>query len=149
VGTERKQTKSKDNRISQENISFWLSLSMDGRQLFCQYDTVDSKTFLQYLKCLKRKYRRFIFFYDGAPWHKEEKVKEFFEKNKDFITPVFFPQGSPEFDPVEECWKQGKDHVLGSTYPPSFEDLKKQVSCYYRTKRFHLSLINYLCHTAW
>jgi hypothetical protein len=122
------------------------SLSLDGRQLFRQYGEMNSKTFLQYLKCLKRKYGKFVFFYDGAPWHKEERVKEFFEKNRDFIIPVFFPRGSPELNPVEECWRQGKGCILGSAYPPSFEELKKRISCYYRTKRFHLTIINYLCH---
>jgi transposase len=57
------------------------SLSLDGRQLFRQFDEMNSKTFLQYLKCLKRKYRKFVYFYDGASWHKAEEVKVFFEKN--------------------------------------------------------------------
>jgi transposase len=121
------------------------SLSLDGRQLFRQFDEMNSKTFLQYLKCLKRKYRKFVYFYDGAPWHKAEEVKVFFEKNKASIIPVLFPKCSPEFDAVEECWRQGKDDILGSTYPPSFEELRKNISSYYRTRRFKLDIIKYLC----
>ena len=122
------------------------SLSLDGRQLFRQYDEMNSKTFLQYLKCLKRKYGKFVLFYDGAPWHKTKEVEALFEENKDAIIPVLFPKCSPEFDAVEECWRQGKDGILGSTYPPSFEDLKRGISTYYRTKRFKLDIIKYLCH---
>jgi len=72
---------------------------------------------------------KFVLFYDGAPWHKEEKIEEFFEKNRGCIIPVFFPRGSPELNAVEECWRQGS--ILGSTHPPSFGDLEKSVSCYY------------------
>lgn len=122
------------------------SLSLDGRQLFRQYDEMNGKTFLRYLKCLKRKYGKFVFFYDGASWHKTEDVKKFFERKKDSIRPVLFPKCSPEFNAVEECWRQGKDCILGSTYPPSFEELKRRISGYYRTKRFKLDVINYLCH---
>ena len=122
------------------------SLSLSGRQLFRQYDEMNGKTTLRYIRCLKRKYEKFIFFYDGAPWHKSEGVKKFFEKNKDSILPVLFPKCSPEFNAVEECWRQGKDCIVGSTYPPSFEELKRRISRYYRTKRFHLDIINYLCH---
>jgi transposase len=121
------------------------SISLDGRQLFRQYDEMNGKTFLQYLRCLKRNYGKFVFFYDGAPWHKGKDVRKFFEKNKASILPVFFPKCSPEFNAVEECWRQGKGDILGSIYPPSFEELKKGISRYYRTKRFHLDVVNYLC----
>jgi transposase len=122
------------------------SLSLDGKQLFRQFDEMNSKTFLQYLKCLKRKYRKFVFFYDGAPWHKAKEIKKFFRENSDCILPVPFPKCSPEFNAVEECWRDGKEDILGSTYPPSFEDLQRILSSYYRTKRFRLDMVRYLCH---
>ena len=122
------------------------SLFLDKKQLFRQYDKMNSKTFLQYLKCLKRTYGKFVLFYDGAPWHKAKEIEVFFKKNEDCIIPVLFPKCSPEFNVVEECWRQGKDDIVGSTYPPSFKDLQKAISKYYRTKRFKLDLVNYLCH---
>ena len=30
------------------------------------------------------------------------------EENKDILRVEWFPKGSPEFNAVEECWKQGK-----------------------------------------
>lgn len=122
------------------------SLSLDMKQLFRVYDEMNSKVFISYLKCLKRKYRKFVFFYDSAPWHTAKEVKDFFEENKECITPVKLPPCSPEFNAVEECWKQGKNDILGSFCPPSFEVMQDGIAKYYRTKRFKLDLIKYLCH---
>jgi hypothetical protein len=52
---------------SYKKIFLFGSLSLGGKQLFQQYDEMNGKTFLRYLKCEKRKYEKFIFFYDGAP----------------------------------------------------------------------------------
>lgn len=122
------------------------SISLDGRQLFRQYPVMNTQTFLKYLACLKRKFKKFYFFYDGAPWHRSKPVTEFFEANRDCIIPIRFPVCSPEFNPTEECWRQGKNDILGSTFPPTFEDLKIQIAQYYRTRKFDLDVIKYLCH---
>ena len=45
--------------------------------------------------------------------------------NKDTIKLEYFPVGSPEFNAVEECWRQGKYHIL-STYYPLFDFQKIQ-----------------------
>ncbi len=118
---------------------------MDGRQMFRQYSEMNSKIFMRYLKDLKRKFRKFVFFYDGAPWHRTKKVAKFFEDNKDCILPVRLPRCSPEYNPLEECWRQGKNDIVGSRFPPTFEDLKENISVYYRTRRFNLDVIKYLC----
>ena len=121
------------------------SLSMDGRQMFRQYPKMNGEIFLRYLKCLKRKFKKFVFFYDGAPSHRTKAVAEFFEDNKECILPVRFPRCSPEYNATEECWRQGKKDIVGSRFPPTFEDLKKNISTYYRTRRFNLDVIKYLC----
>ena len=53
---------------------------------------------------------------------------------------------SPEFNAVEECWRQGKYHIL-STYYPLFDFLKDTISYYYRTTRFNLDIVKYLMRT--
>jgi hypothetical protein len=37
------------------------AVSLDGKQLFRQYEKINGENFLRYLKLLKRKYRRFLF----------------------------------------------------------------------------------------
>jgi len=122
------------------------ALSLDGRQLFRQYPTMDGDDFLNFLKCVKRKFKRFVFFYDGAPWHTAGQIDAFFNENKRCILPIRFPKCSPEFNPVEECWRQGQDDLVGSILPETFGDLRQNISRYYRTKRFKLDIVKYLCH---
>ncbi|MGC1930295.1 MAG: hypothetical protein WA667_15075, partial [Candidatus Nitrosopolaris sp.] len=43
-----------------------------------------------------------------------------------------------------KCWRQGKDDLLVSRYYPKFQNLKKAITEYYRTKRFRLDITNYL-----
>ena len=84
---------------------------------------------------------------DKATYHKKEaRVKRFLRKHRDVIKVRWFPSGFPEANPMEECWNQGKDDVLGSKFYDSFEKFEKAVVQYYRTKRFKLDLYKYLCH---
>ena len=118
----------------------------DGTQLFRQYKNCDSVAFLEFLKILLRKYPYLILFIDRAPWHREENVQRYIRKNKHRLIIRCFPPGFPESNPMEECWNQGKDNVLGSTFYDSFLDFKKAITAYYRTRRFKLDLYKYLCH---
>jgi transposase len=120
------------------------TLAMDGRQLFRQYNTFNQHTFLDYLKEVQKKFEKVILFIDRARQHQSKKVRKYLEKNKHIIRLLYLPKGSPEFNAVEECWRQGKYDLLVSKYYPQFTDLKKAVAEYYRTKRFNLGIIKYL-----
>ena len=121
------------------------ALSLAGKQLFRQYEKMNGDKFIDFLKQMKRKFRQFLLFMDKAPWHKSKKVKDFLEKNANCIKILMFPTASPEFNPVEECWRQGKTNIIGNRIPPSFKDMKIETANYYRTKRFKLNLNKYLC----
>lgn len=120
------------------------TLTMDGRQLFRQYDVFDQYAFIDYLKQLQRKFGKVILFVDRARQHQSGKVLEYLEKNKDCIRIEYLPKGSPEFNAVEECWRQGKYDLLVSRYYSCFTDLRKAVAEYYRIKRFNLDIVRYL-----
>jgi transposase len=121
------------------------ALCIDGRQLFRQYDTFDHCTFLDYLKELQNKFHKVILFLDRAPQHyRSIIVRKYFDENKDLLRVNWFPKGSPEFNVVEECWKQGKDDLLVSKYYPRFPNLRNAIAKYYRTKRFHLDITKFL-----
>jgi hypothetical protein len=66
------------------------------------------------------------------------------KENKNVIKVEYLPKGSPEFNAVKECWREGKDDLLVSRYSPKFQNLKKNIAEYYRTKRFRLNITNYL-----
>jgi transposase len=117
---------------------------MEGKQLFRQYDIFNQDTFLDYLKQIKKRLRKVILVTDRARQHLSKKVQEYLKENNDSIRIIYFPKGSPEFNAVEECWRQGKHDLLVSKYYPRFTDLKSSISKYYRTRRFNLDIVKYL-----
>lgn len=121
------------------------AVSMDQKQLFRQYAKFNTETFLDFLKEIHHKFPKCYLFMDKAPPHyKSRRVKDYLEENKDTLVPVYLPTASPEFMMLEEVWNIAKRELLVLKYYPSFEDFKKKVSLYFRTKRFGLNMRNYL-----
>ena len=120
------------------------TLTMEGKQLFRQYDVFNQHSFLDYLKQVRKGLGKVIMFADRARQHRSKKVLEYLEENKDAVRTVYLPKGSPEFNAVEECWRQGKCDLLVSKYYSRFTDLKSTISKYYRTVRFNLDIVKYL-----
>lgn len=121
------------------------ALSMDGRQIFRQYERVNSKNFLKFLNQIRRKFGPSLLFLDRSSSHRSKDVKKWLEENKGCADVVWLPTGCPELNPVEECWRQTKDSVVACVVHPSFADMKKALAKYLRTKRFKLDLTKYLC----
>src|SRR6478609_2978914 len=120
------------------------TLTVDKKQLFRQYNMFNPDTFLDYLKHIKKRLGKVVMFTDRARQHESNKVKEYLKDNNDFIRIIYLPKGSPEFNAVEECWRQGKYDLLVSKYYPRFTDLKSSIANYYRTRRFNLDIVKYL-----
>ena len=70
--------------------------------------------------------------------HGSKVVKEYMKRNEEDEV-EYFPVGSPEFNVVGECWKQGKYKVL-SKYCSSFTYIKLVISHCYRTIRSKLDI---------
>ena len=81
---------------------------------------------------------------DRARQHQSNKINEYLKKNKNSVRILYLPKGSPEFNAVEECWRQGKYDLLVSKYYPKFIDLKLSIAKYYRTRHFNLDIVKYL-----
>jgi transposase len=128
-------------------IVFGSSLSLEGKQLFKQYDKFNSSTFIDYLKRVQKRFGKCIIFVDRATSHCSKITRKFLNANKDTIRVEYFPVGSPEFNAVEECWRQGKYRIL-STYYPLFDVLKSTMSYYYRTTRFNLDIVKYMMRST-
>src|SRR6476646_3398548 len=111
-----------------------------NHQLFRQYNKFNGETLLNFLKKIHAKFPRCYLFMDKAsPHYISKKVLKYFEENKDTLISVYLPTASPEFMVMEEVWNIAKQDLLVLKYYPSFADLKKRISCYFRTKGFNLN----------
>ena len=72
------------------------------------------------------------------------KAKEYFDRRKDALIPVYLPTASPEFMVMEEAWNVAKRDMLVLKFCRTFSDFKESISCHFRTKRFNLNMRNYL-----
>ena len=122
-------------------------LSLQDKQLFKQYDKFNSNTFVDYLKYIQKRFGKCIVFADRARPHCSKTIRKFLSENKDTIRLEHFPVGCPEFNAVEECWRQGKYYIL-SNYYSNFKNLKYTITRYYRTKRFQLDITKYLLRST-
>lgn len=89
----------------QESVLFGAT-SLEGKQLFRQYDWFDQNNFLDYLKHIHRKFPKCYLFLDKAKQkqhYRSKKVLKYFADNKDSLIPVYHPTASPaEFMVLEE-----------------------------------------------
>jgi transposase len=58
---------------------------------------------------------------DNAPYFASNQVKEFIEDSQLKVT--YFPTGSPDLNPVEECWRQLK-RSLGNRFFQDIDELR-------------------------
>ena len=121
------------------------AVSIDGRQLFRQYNHFNENTFYKFLKQIHYKFPKCYLFLDKAPQHyKSHKVRTYFEERKDRLIPVYLPTASPEFMVLEECWNISKNDLLVLAYYKSFRDFRIRIGQYFRTKHFKLNMRHYL-----
>jgi hypothetical protein len=82
---------------------------------------------------------------DKAPQHyKSQKIRQYFEKHKDVLIPLWLPTASPEFMVLEECWNISRSNLLVLTYYSSFKEFTKSIAEYFRTRHFNLNMRSYL-----
>ena len=55
-----------------------------------------------------------LLFIDRAAQHRSSiMIRKHLEENKEVIRVEYLPKGSPDYNAVEECWRQGKDESSG------------------------------------
>lgn len=122
------------------------AIGINGTQSFRQYDAFDGPSFLDFLKKVHKKFGRQYLFLDRAIQHKRTKiVTDYMAQNRKTLRVKWIPIASPEFDVMEECWRQGeKDLSALPVFPTTLPELRKFLARYYRTRRFHLDMKSFL-----
>ena len=129
---------------SHKRVYLFGALTSNRRHLFRQYPKINGPIFTAYLSQLKQRYGRLILLIDKAPWHRSMLVKTFLGENRSWLRVLYFPANAPEMNPVEECWRQMKNDVVGSTFHPTFQQLKGALTRYLQTKRYKHNIFKYL-----
>ena len=129
---------------SHKRVCLFGALTTNRKHLFRQYPKINERVFTTFLRLLKRRYGRLILLIDKAPWHRSKLVNTFLDENRSWLRVLYFPTNAPEMNPVEECWRQMKNDVVGSTYHPTFQQLKNALTTYLRTKRYKQNILKYL-----
>jgi hypothetical protein len=118
------------------------AVGIDGTQFFRQYETSDEASFLDFLKKLHKKFGRLYLFLDKANQHKNTRiVTDYLRTNRKTLRVRWISTASPEFNMMEECWRQGgKDLSAQPVFPISLKELKGFLARYYLTRRFDLDM---------
>lgn len=118
--------------------------SEDKKKMFMSSSKMNAKSFLKSLYKMKKRFGKAILIIDRAPWHRAKKVKTYLNKYRREIKIIWFPRGSPEMNPVEECWRQAKREVNGGRVHESFEVMKKELMRFLKYKKFKQDMRKYL-----
>jgi DDE superfamily endonuclease len=130
---------------SHRNFCMFGAISLEGKQIFRQFDRFNENTFYEFLKQIHYKFPKCYLFLDkAAPHYKSYKIRNYFEEHQDSLIPIWLPTASPEFMVLEECWNISKNDLLVLTYYHSFTDFRIKIGQYFRTKHFKLNMRNYV-----
>lgn len=66
--------------------------------------------------------RKILLLWDGAPWHKGNRMRQYLRKTKN-LELMRFPPYSPELNPQEHVWKNVRNNVSHNHETKNFEDL--------------------------
>ena len=126
---------------SKKSINVGGAYSSTGEFLIYEMDRQIKEEVLWNIKLIRMRFPKMLLLLDKARWNKNNWVMSWLEENK--IEYMFFPTGSPDLNPVEECWRQTRDNVTYVSHN-SEEDLLKDLENYWRSQPFRHNVLNYL-----
>jgi transposase len=96
----------------------------DEQELFATevVDRFTSDVTIRFLRALQDEFGEKIHvLLDNASYFKSQQVRDFVQETQIEVT--YFPRGSPDLNPVEECWRQLK-RTLGNRFFTSIDELR-------------------------
>lgn len=107
------------------------------------FDRQNSKNTVDVLKGLEKYYKNkdVLLIWDGSPCHRGEVKKYLKQKPKHFkLQIMYFPPYSPQLNPQERIWKDGKNYACHNS-ESSFEDKLYKFFTYVTTKKFNTNFL--------
>ena len=88
--------------------------------------------------------KRILLLWDGAGWHRGSVAQEAIRKHQ--IEAIHFPPYSPQLNPQEHVWKQGRTQVTHNRFIPKIEPVTKELVNYLNVTTFPYSLLDFTEH---
>lgn len=95
-----------------------------------------------FLKKLRQRYpkRKILLLWDGAPWHKGDRIREYLRRTKN-LELVKFPPYSPELNPQEHVWKEVRKNISHNHEITNFGDIVCKFKNYLIKMKFKSNFI--------
>ena len=85
--------------------------------------------------------QKILIIWDGAGWHRGSVAQAALEKHH--MESILFPAYSPELNPQEHVWKQGRSAVTHNRFIPKIDPVTKEFVDYLNATEFNYSLLNF------
>ena len=89
-------------------------------------ESINANTFIEFLKELRRIYKKFVMFLDNLSAHKAVKVSEYVESAGGDIVLMYLPKYTPQLNPMEIQWNVLKN-MLAQRCFKNAEELAKSI----------------------
>ena len=107
----------------------------DGKVIIKISKKINSKKFLEFVKRLRKNYRKLGIIVDNARWHLTNQVLGFIKHAG--ISLIRLLAYSPELNPIEQYWQNVKKW-LGTRIWFSIKELEKELRASFRKKDLHI-----------
>lgn len=101
------------------------------------YET--AKILAKVRKCYPNK--RILLIWDGAGWHRGSVAQAAVKKLH--IDTIHFPPYSPELNPQEHVWKEGRSAVTHNRHIPNIEPVAREFADHLNSTIYHYSLLDF------
>lgn len=88
--------------------------------------------------------QQILLLWDGPGWHRGSKVKEWIQKDENIQT-HYYPSYSPEENPQEHVWKEGRSRVTHNRFIQDIDKATDEFVAYLNTTKFPYKLLGLGC----
>ena len=85
--------------------------------------------------------QKILLLWDGAGWHRGSVVQNFLKEDGNIET-IYFPPYSPEENPQEHVWKEGRSKITHNKFIPDIDKVVSDFVSYLISENFSYKLLN-------
>lgn len=86
--------------------------------------------------------QKLVLIWDNCGWHRGSKVTEWIKKDGNIQT-IYLPPYTPELNPQEHVWKEGRRHVTHNQHITKIEEIAEKFKQYITSSKFDYELLDF------